>query len=42
MAQNAQRTKPVPPIALYTYRKRFEEPTCEETASILSIQTDSN
>lgn len=42
MAQNAQRTKPVPPIALYTYRKRFEEPTCEETVSILSIQTDSN
>lgn len=30
MAQNARRLKPVPPIAFYTFRKRFEEPTESE------------
>lgn len=30
LIRNSQRPVPVPPIALYSYRKHFEEPTLEE------------
>lgn len=30
LQRNTQRPTPVPPIALYSYRKHFEEPTLEE------------
>ena len=37
MDQNAKRLKPVPRIAFYTYRKRFEEPSQYEAERLMCI-----
>lgn len=37
MVQNANRPKPIPRIAFYTYRKRFEEPTNYEIDNLLHV-----
>ena len=37
MERNSGREKPVPKIALYLYRKKFEEPTADEGMEIVVV-----
>jgi len=37
MERNQKREKPVPKIALYLYRKKFEEPTADEGLDVLVV-----
>jgi len=37
MERNQKREKPVPKIALYLYRKKFEQPTADEGLDVLVV-----
>jgi bifunctional polynucleotide phosphatase/kinase len=37
MERNKKREKPVPNIALYLYRKKFEEPTADEGLEVIVV-----